>query len=175
MKKIAQQYSKDKFEMWQGGYFHIQKPKHWKAISSPEFQAVFIGQKIKSVRINITVQTTDDDTTRTLSDFAKNLRFIQSEKHEKYILISTNQRITYPFPNLLQLCRWYNAYSDNVIYQRQFLVRTGKHFHLITTTQPAHKEFDIIDDLFDNIICSFLPYESAPKQALADKLVEQTS
>jgi len=167
------QYSKDTFEMWQGPYFFIQKPKDWKVISSPEFQALFIGPKIMDVRANITIQTTDDDTTQTLLDFAENLRFTQAGKHEKYVLLSTHKRTNYPLPNLLQLCRWENAYSGNMIYQRQFLVRTGTHFHLVTTTQPAHEQFNTVDDLFDKVIRSFLPYQAPPKQALADELVEQ--
>jgi|GEM_PF-2828686 len=158
MTETIQQYSANDFEKWKGPYFQVQKPHDWKVISTPEFQAVFIGPKIAGVHANITFQTTDDETTKTLFDFAENLRFTQSGKYEKYIMLSTHQRITYPLPNLLQLCRWYNEYSGNTIYQRQFLVRTGTHFHLVTTTQPAHNKFDIIDKLFDNVICSFLPH-----------------
>lgn len=145
------------YMQFDGPSFQMQIPTTWQITSSPQFQAMFIGQKADpntTVRPNlmVTIRPVEDNVTPTA--VAARALQVQSENYPEFELLGEVDYTQQGGVGVLRQFVWRDAEQDVSVTQMQaFFVFAGL-LYTLTGTRQSDADGDK-DDVFTTIINSF--------------------
>jgi len=143
------------FMLFQGPGFELEVPTDWLVVSSPDYQAMFLGPKLKSgARANmmVTVRPVNEDVT--LEVIAVQARKFQEHEYDDYHVLDETDYTQEGGIAYLRRYEWGSKQGGNRVSQVQgfFLVDNVLFTLTATRTEKKNKQ---VDAAFDRMFRSF--------------------